>query len=428
MSIAILLLFLAIILAGRVQIAFALGITTLFYLVFFLPHVPLRTIPQQMYAGTESFSLTAIPFFVLVGEIMNAGGISRRLVGFARTVVGHFTGGMGIVALFSSMIFASFSGSAIANAAGTGSVTIPAMIRSGYSRGLAAAVESASSSLGAIIPPSIPMIVYGTIAGVSIGGLFIAGYLPGIILALAVALTVRYSALRMSIPRDKRESFRSVLAAAWSAAPALLTPIIIMGGIMGGVMTPTEAGAVGVVYALIVASCLYREPVIRRLPELLINTAVTTGVVMFVMSIASVFSWIMAFEGIPSMVAETVLNHITQPYVLMAAIVVLLIIIGTFIDTISALIILTPVIVPVADKAGIDPLFLGLIVTTSLTLGVCTPPVGVVLFVTSSIAKTKIEKTSLAIMPIIGLMILLTLIIALLPPSFILWLPRLFGF
>lgn len=428
MSVAALLLFLAVLLAGRVQIAFALGLASLFYLVFFLPNVPLRTIPQQMYAGTESFSLTAIPFFVLVGEIMNAGGISKRLVAFARTVIGHFTGGMGIVALFTSMIFASFSGSAIANAAGTGSVTIPAMVRSGYPKGLAAAVESTSSSLGAIVPPSIPMIVYGTIAGVSIGGLFVAGYVPGVVLAVALALTVRFRAARLGIPRDERASLRSLGIAAREAGPALLTPVIIMGGILGGVMTPTEAGAVGAVYALIVAAAIHREPVMRRLPELLLNTAVTTGVVMLVMSVASVFSWVMAFEGIPTVVANAVLSRITEPAVLMAAIVILLLIIGTFIDTISALIILTPVIVPAATQAGIDPLFLGLIVTISLTLGVCTPPVGVVLFVTSGIARTTVEATTHAIIPLVATMVALTLLIALLPPGFVLWLPHLFGF
>ena len=428
MSVAALLLFLAVLLAGRVQIAFALGLASLFYLVLFLPNVPLRSIPQQMYAGTESFSLTAIPFFVLVGEIMNAGGISKRLVAFARTVVGHFTGGMGIVALFTSMIFASFSGSAIANAAGTGSVTIPAMVRSGYPKGLAAAVESTSSSLGAIVPPSIPMIVYGTIAGVSIGGLFVAGYVPGVVLAVALALMVRFRAARLGIPRDERASLRSLGIAAREAGPALLTPVIIMGGILGGVMTPTEAGAVGAIYALIVAAVIHREPVMRRLPELLLNTAVTTGVVMLVMSVASVFSWVMAFESIPTAVADAVLSRITEPAVLMAAIVVLLLIIGTFIDTISALIILTPVIVPAATQAGIDPLFLGLIVTISLTLGVCTPPVGVVLFVTSGIARTTVEETTRAIVPLIAAMVLLTLIIALLPPGFVLWLPHLFGF
>lgn len=428
MSVALLVLVLAILLAGRVQIAFALGLAALFYLVLFLPHVPLRSIPQQMYAGADSFSLTAIPFFVLVGEIMNAGGISRRLVAFARTVVGHFTGGMGMVALFSSMVFASFSGSAIANAAGTGAVTIPSMIRSGYPRSLAAAIESASSSLGAVIPPSIPVIVYGTIAGVSIGGLFVAGYIPGILLGLAVALCVRASAKRHQVSKDERASLRKVLSTAVSAGPALLTPVVIMGGILGGVFTPTESGAIGAVYALVVALFVYRELNLRQLPDILLNTAVTTGVVMFVMSTASVFGWILAFESIPTMVAEGVLGHISSPAVLMTAIVLLLIVIGTFMDTISALIILTPVLVPLATAASIDPMLLGLIVVIALTIGVCTPPVGVVLFVTASIARTSIEATSWAILPFVAVMVLITLLLALIPAELVLWLPRLAGF
>lgn len=417
----------AVLLAGRVQIAFALGLASLAYMFFFIPNVSLTTIPQQMYAGADSFSLTAIPLFVLVGELMGAGGISQRLVTFARTLVGHTRGGMGIVALFASMIFASFSGSAIANAAGTGGITIPAMKRSGYPRDLAAAVESASSSLGAILPPSIPMIVYGSIAGVSIGGLFVAGYVPAIIFALGLVLALRASAVRRGVPTDPKASFREILAGARSALPALLTPIIIMGGILGGVMTPTESGAVGALYAFLVAYFFYRELRLRDLPQVLGNTAVTTGMVMLVMTIAADFSWIMAFERIPAMLAESLMSNLQQPWVLMLALVALLLIVGTFIDTISALIILTPVITPVAMQAGIDPLFLGVIVTSALTFGVCTPPVGVVLFVTAGIAETTVEATAKAILPFILILIGGTFLLALMP-QVVLWLPHLFGF
>ena len=426
MATVILLLVFSVLLAGRVQIAFALGLASLAYMLFFMPHVQLSVIAQQMYAGADSFALTAIPFFVLVGEVMNSGGISRRLVHFTRTIVGHLTGGMGVVQLVGSMIFASFSGSAVANAAGTGAVTIPAMIRSGYPKSLAAALESASSSLGAIVPPSIPMIVYGSIAGVSIGGLFVAGYFPAIFFALGLMLVLRVMAIRRGIPIDARASLRDILQSGRAAAAALLTPVIIMGGILGGVMTPTEAGAVGALYAFLVASFIYRELKFKDVPQVLANTAVTTGVVMLVMTIANVFSWIMAFEGIPRMVANALVSNFQQPWMLMLAIVALLLVIGTFIDTISALIILTPVLVPAATAIGIDPLFLGVIITTALTLGVCTPPVGVVLFVTSSIAQTTIEETAKAILPFIAVLILGTFLLALMP-DVILWLPRLFG-
>jgi C4-dicarboxylate transporter DctM subunit len=410
-----------------IPIAFSLGLSSLVYLVFFLPNISFSTISQQMYAGANSFTLTAIFFFVLVGEVMNAGGISKRLVNFARTLVGHLTGGMAMVALVSSMIFASISGSAIANAASTGAITIPAMKRSKYPKGLAAAIESASSSLGAIIPPSIPFIVYGSIAGVSIGGLFISGYIPGVLFAIGLMFVIRRSARKMDIPLDPRSDFKSIARAAKEAGPALLTPIIIMGGILSGVMTPTEAGAVGVLYSFIVAFFIHRDLTLKDIPRVLLNSVATSGVVMIVMTMAAVFSWIMAFESIPSSIAEVMTGSIHQPQLLMLVIVFLLLIVGTFIDTISALIILTPVLVPVATSAGIDPMFLGVIVSIALTFGVCTPPVGTVLFVTSSIAGATIEETSKAIVPFLVVLLGGTFVLALFP-ELILWFPRLLGF
>ncbi len=427
MSMAVFFAAFGLFLAGRVQIAFALGLASLVYLLLFMPLVPLDAIPQQMYAGADSFALTAIPFFVLVGELMNAGGISRRLVGFARTLVGHFAGGMGIVSLVASMIFASFSGSAVANAAGTGAITIPAMKRTGYSPGVAAAIETASSSLGAIVPPSIPFIVYGSIAGVSVGGLFVAGYVPGILFALGLAAVITMIARRHGFPIDPRSTLPQVLAAAKDAVPALLTPILIMGGILGGIMTPTESGAVGAAYALVVSMFVYREIGLRDLPDILLRTASITGVVMLVMTVASVFSWIMAFERVPTTIAETLLANIGSPWVLMVGVVLLLLVIGTFVDTISALIILTPVLAPMAAALAIDPLFFGVIVCVTLTLGVCTPPVGVALFVTSTIANTTVEDTSRAILPFLAVLIGGTLLLALLP-EMVLWLPRLAGY
>lgn len=427
MAIAVLILVFAILLAGRIPIAFALGLSSLAYLLLFLPQVSLTAIPHQMFAGADMFALTAIPFFVLMGELMNAGGISARLVGFTRKLVGHFTGGMGFVSLISSMIFASFSGSAIANAAGTGAVTIPAMIRSGYARGLAAAIESASSSLGAIVPPSIPMIVYGSIAGVSIGGLFVAGYVPGILFATGLTLVIRASARRSGVPLDARASLREVLWSGWVALPALLTPVLIMGSILGGVMSPTEAGAVGAVYAFVVATVVYRELRWRDLPRVLANTAVTTGMVMLVMTAAASFSWILAFERIPSQLAAGLVATVHEPWILMVALVALMLVLGMFIDTISALIILTPVVVPVAVQMGIDPLFLGVIMTLTLTFGVLTPPVGTVLFVTAGIASTSIERVSQAIIPFLLVLLPITFLLAVLP-DVVLWVPRMLGF
>ncbi|HEY0439470.1 MAG TPA: TRAP transporter large permease [Xanthobacteraceae bacterium] len=427
MSTLVFVIFLCLFLALRIEIAFALGLGALLYMVVFLPTVSLTTIPQQMYAGADSFTLTAIPFFVLVGELMTAGGISRRLVDFSHTLVGHLKGGMGIVELVASLIFAGFSGSAVANAAGTGSITIPAMIQSGYPRGLAAAIESSSSSLGAILPPSIPLIVYASIAGVSVSGLFLGSYVPGAILSLGLAILIRWEAIRHRVPMHPRASRAEKLAAAKDAAPALLTPLLIMVGIFGGVMTPTEAGAAGAVYAFLISYFLYREITLYDLPRLLLNTAITTGVVMLVMTAAAVFSWILAFEGIPADAAELFLSTVRDPSLLMISIVALLLVMGIFIEPIPGLIILTPVIVPIGAAAGLDPLHLGVVVTIALTLGILTPPVGVILYVTSMLANTTVEATSRALIPFLVVLIGGTLLIAVVP-GLVLWLPRLFGY
>lgn len=427
MSAALLVGLMGLFLASGVQIAFALGLAALCYILLFLPHLSFDVIPQQMFAAADTFALTAIPFFVLVGEAMNAGGISRRLVNFARALVGRFPGGMGIVALFSSVIFASFSGSAVANAAGTGAITIPAMTRSGYPRGTAAAVESSSSSLGAIIPPSIPMIVYGSIAGVSVGGLFVAGYVPGLLLGLGLAAVIAWTAHRRGFALDEPAPLPEIWRSAREAVPALMAPVIIMGGILGGIMTPTEAGAVGALYALLIAMFLYREIRFSDLPGIFLNTAVVTGVVMLVMTVAAVFSWILAFEQVPTRAAEFFLSGVSSQQLLMIGVVLFLIVVGCFIDTISALIILTPVLAPMAAAAAIDPLFFGVIVSVALTLGACTPPVGVVLFVTASIAKTTVEDVSRAMVPFLVVLFGGTMALALLP-DVVLWLPRLVGY
>jgi tripartite ATP-independent transporter DctM subunit len=427
MSTLVFVALLSVFLALRIEIAFALGLGSLAYLALFLPTASLTTIPQQMYAGADSFALTAIPFFVLVGELMTAGGISRRLVDFAHTLVGHLKGGMGIVELVASMIFAGFSGSAVANAAGTGSITIPAMIRSKYPRGLAAAIESASSSLGSILPPSIPLIIYASIAGVSVSGLFLGAYLPGFLLAIGLAFLIRWLAIRHKIPLHERASGRERAAAAKDAIPALLTPIIIMVGIFGGIMTPTEAGAVGAIYSFLISFFFYKEIRLADMPGLLLNTAVTTGVVMLVMTTASVFGWILAFEGIPADAAELLLSSISDPSLLLISVIVFLLLIGIFIEPIPGLIILTPVLAPIAAAASIDPLHLGVVVTIALTLGMLTPPVGVILFVTSMIAKTTVEDTSRALIPFIAVLIGGTILVALVP-GLVLWLPRLAGF
>ena len=268
---------------------------------------------------------------------MEAGGISKRLVTFVRNIIGHKRGGIGMIALFSSVIFASLSGSSVANVAATGSITIPLMKKNRYPAGLAGAIEASSSSLGAVIPPSIPFVVYGGLTSISVGSLFIGGYVPGVIFAGMLFVLLYLQARRLDIPVGEKVSRKETLKSFIDAVPSLLTPFIIMGGVLLGIMTPTEAGAVGCMYALVVSFC-YRELTLKTLPDVLLETARTTGFVMLVMAIASLFGWIMAFENIPAKVASVVLAVLDTPTKFMIGVVLLMLVVGTFIDTLSALI------------------------------------------------------------------------------------------
>lgn len=414
-------------LAIGVPIAFSLGLSALVYLVLFLPNIPFSIVAQQIYGGINSFSLTAIPFFILVGTIMDAGGISKKLVEFIKTLVGHKRGGLGMIALFSSAIFASLSGSAVANVAATGSTTIPLMKKNGYPKGLASAIEASSSSLGAVIPPSLPFIVYGGLTNLSIGDMFIGGYVPGLLFIIGILIILLLKARKLKLPVYEKSDGKTRWKAFLSAFPALLTPIIIMGGILGGVMTPTEAGAVGCIYALVVSFLVYKGIEWKTIPKILIDATITTGFVMMVMSIASLFGWIMAFENIPTMVAKVLIGVLKTPNLFMVGVVLLMIIVGTFIDTLSALIILGPVLLPASTILGIDPLHFGLILCMALTFGVLTPPVGTCLFVAAGIAGTTVEDTAKNALPFIALLFGGTILMGVFP-DLILWLPRLTGY
>lgn len=412
----------------RVPIAFALGLSSLGYMYWFMPtSVSLTVIPQVMTSKPSSFPLLAIPFFILVGELMNASGISQRLVDLAKAAVGHFVGGMGQVSLVASAMMSSFSGSAVANSVGSGSITIPAMKKQRYPSATAAAIESSASSLGTVIPPSISMVVYGSLTGVSIGGLFVAGFVPGALMLLGLGLVIRWVAKRHRIPVTERQPIKVILKTLARALGPISIPVVIIGGILIGVMTPTEAGAIGVIITLILSALVYRSLSFRELYRVLLRTAVTTGVILSVIATASILGYIMIYERIPSTIAAAVLEGLDQQWIIMLVMVLILIILGSFMETNAAIAIIAPVAVGIAAGAGIDPLFMGLIVVVSLALGVTTPPVGVCMFVTAKIARTTIEKVSVAALPLVGVLILITAVLALLP-DVVLWLPRLAGF
>ena len=406
-----------------VHIAVALGLSSLAYLLIFMDRVTLDTIPQRMFTAVDSFALTAIPFFILAGELMNRGGISRRLVEFATSLVGHVRSGLSMVSVLSSMFFGGITGSAIADTAAIGAVMIPAMDAKGYKKPYAAALLASAGSIGPIIPPSIPMVVYGSIAGVSIGKMFMGGYIPGILMGLALMAVCYVIGVREGHPKEARATWRQRMVAFRDAALALLTPVIIMGGILGGVVTPTEAGVLGAIYALVVGALVYRELEPREIYDIIAHTARTTGVVILVMSTAAVFGWILAYERIPQIVAETFLSVSRSPAVVLSIIMVFMLVVGMFLDGTAALIMTTPVFMPVITSLHVDPVFFGVLMAINISLGTLTPPVGVCLYVGAGLAQVTLEQVSRAVVPFV-IAIIAVLFLLVLVPDLVMFVPN----
>jgi C4-dicarboxylate transporter DctM subunit len=422
-GVIILLLFAAFLLFG-VNIALSLGISSMVYLVLFMGNVSLTAIPQKMFTSVDSTSMLAIPFFILAGELMNSGGISRRLVEFATSMVGHYRSGLSMVAVLACMFFGGITGSAIADTAAIGSVLIPAMANKGYNRSYSAALLASAGSIGPIIPPSIPMVVYGSIAGVSIGKMFMGGYVPGILIGIVLMATCAVIGRRDGHPKEEKATPAQRWKAFKNAILALITPIIIMGGILGGVVTPTEAGVVGTLYAFLVGMFVYRELKWKDMPRILIGTAVTSGIVILVMATASVFGWILAYERIPQIVAEGFMSVSQNPYIILCMIMLIMLVVGMFLDGTAALIIMTPVFLPVVMALHIDPVYFGVLMAINICIGTLTPPVGVCLYVASGIAKVSLEEVSKAIIPFL-VVIIAVLFLLVFVPQIITFLPNL---
>jgi len=410
-------------LALNVPVAMAFGLAAGAFLVL-CTDIPLTLIPQQMFGGTDSTVLQAIPFFLLAGALMEQGGISARLVNFAYTLVGWVTGGLAMVSVVASMFFAGISGSAAADSAAVGSVMIPAMERKGYARDFAAALIACAGTIGTMIPPSIPMIIYGVATGTSIGALFIAGAVPGVLMGLALMLHSyvvsrrrRYAGLAFPTAREAWVSFREALL-------TLLMPVIIVGGILGGVFTPTEAAAVAVFYSLVLGGVVYRELRWRQLPEILISTGVGTGIVMFIIAASTAYGWILARQGIPLQLAGAFLGVSDSPWVFLVMVNVLLLLVGTVMETVPSIIIFAPVLLPLAKQLGIDPVFFGVIMVVNLSLGLASPPSGATLFVSTTIAQEQLDRVCRAIWPLLGSMFAILLLITFIP-SLVMFLPRL---
>lgn len=397
-----------VLLALGIPIAFALGGSAMIY-VLLQGDLSLTMLTQTTFAGMASFPLLAIPLFMLAGNLMCESGLTRDLVRFARLVMGHICGGLGLATIMASAIFAAISGAAVATAVAIGMVMIPAMKEAGYDEDVSAAVTATASCMGPIIPPSIPFIMYGVIANVSIGALFLGGVVPGLMLAGALMGYMYYVARKRGYPLVERASLKEVLKGTWNALPALLMPIIVMGGILGGVFTPTEAAGVVVVYSLLVDSMFYRMLKLKRIPDILLKSGIESAMVMLLLGLSEPFSWIIASEQIPKLVIESISQVSTSPYVVLLLINILLILVGIPLETAPAITIVTPVLAPMAAQLGIDPVHLGIVVCFNLVLGLITPPVGAVLFSICSISGLSIEKLSQGIWApfLIGLAVLI---------------------
>lgn len=407
-----------------VPIAISMGLTAVLTFIFLGEGFVLPMVAQRMYSSTTAFTLLAIPFFILAGNLMNTGGITRRVFGFALALVGHLRGGLGHVNVVSSMIFSGMSGAAVADAAGLGMVELEAMTKSGYDRRFSAAITAASSTIGPVVPPSIPFVIYGSITGVSVGKLFLAGCTPGVLMGVAMMVAVYFVSRRRNYPKEAVASFKELISTGKEASLALGTPVIIIGGILGGIFTPTEAAVVASVYALFLGLVIYRELTIQDLPRVLWDTLVHTIRVMFIISAAGFFGWLLIHQRIPDQVITGLTALTSIRWVLLLIIIFILLVLGCFLEGIAVLVITIPVFMPLIERYGIDPVQFGVIMILCSMLGLLTPPVGMSLYAVSSISGVSIGALTREMWPYL-LGIFVVLLIMSFIPQMSLWLPSL---
>ncbi len=418
--------FLVLVLIGM-PVGFVLGVTGLFSMLKMGLGSVLQLVPQRYFAGVDMFTLMAMPFFILAGEIMNKTGITTRLVKFSNVLVGHLQGGLAHANILASVFFAGITGAAVSDTAAIGSMLIPAMVEEGYDKDFSAAVTASSSIIGPTIPPSNIMVIYGAFMQVSIAGLFLAGVLPGLLIAaVLMVMTARISKKRGYPVGERRATLKEILVAFKESFVALLMPVIILGGILSGVFTPTEAAAVAVAYSMFIGFFVFRSLSVKDLWPIFLKMARTTGVVFLVIAAASILGWVLTMEQIPEKVATLMLSISTNKWIIMGMILVLLLFVGMFMDIAAALIILGPILHPLAVDIGFDPLHFGIIMVLALNIALMTPPVGACLFVACGISRLTIEQLSREIFPFI-IMVVIALLIVTFIPGISLFLPRLMG-
>jgi len=408
-----------------VPVGMCLAIAAMAGLLLISPDV-LIMMPQKFISGLDSFPLLAIPLFVLAGQLMSHGGLARRIVDMSLVFVGHIRGGLGLVVIFSTMLMSGISGSPAANTAAIGSISVPAMVKRKYPVGFATAILAAAGGVSTLVPPAIDLIIIGVIANISIGALFAAGILPAVLCGVAIMVLANYKARKMALPLIEPMSREEKLNTLRDGLLPVLMVFIILGGIYGGVFTPTEAAAVAVVYGFCVAFFIYKELKLKDLPEVLLKTCSLTGVVLLVLATANIFSFVLTFEGLPLAMADMITAYAFNWIMFILFVHILFFVLGMVMDCLPPILILMPILVPVATAMGIDPVHFGIIVAANVGLGMVSPPVGICLFVACGIADTRIELVVRPLLPFL-LILVISLMVITFVPQVSLFLPRLFG-
>jgi tripartite ATP-independent transporter DctM subunit len=413
-AVTVLIVTMAGLIAVNTPIAFAVGTACVVY-VLLRGDLPLIVVPHRIIGGMDSFLLLALPLFVLAGDLMNTGGITERLVGFARALVGHIRGGLGMTTVVSEYLFSGISGSSAADVSAVGSLLIPAMTRAGYRPELAVSIVAAASAMGVLVPPCLMMVILASLTDLSIAALFMAGFLPAAAMAVFLMVLIYVQARRQGLPREPRPSLREVGRACARGVLPLIAPVIILGGILGGIVTPTEAAVLAVIYALLLGLVIYREIHLRDLLPLLVNTASLTGMVMLLVGTASVLSWIFAAQGIPRLIAGVLLGLSSDATLVLLVTILVFVPLGAILEGVPAMIILVPVFFPIVARFGVDPLHYGILVVASLGLGLFVPPFGVGFFIACALGRTTVEGAARAYVPYVVALLLGLLLVAFVP-------------
>lgn len=426
-AIALLLIFCGLLLLNA-PIAIAIGVATFSAMLFTINFgAAATTVAQRMAGGINSFTLVAIPLFILSGVLMGRGGIAHRLIELAKALIGSLPGGLALVNVVSTTLFGSISGSAVAAASAMGGFLVPAMEKEGYDKNFSAALTVASSTAGLLIPPSNILIIYSLASGgVSIAALFVAGYIPGLLVAVSLMVVGTFYAVKKRYPVSPRVSLRVTLRRFLDAVPSLFLIVIVIGGIVGGIFTATEASGVAVLYALFLSVVIYREVKPAELPDILLKTVETSAIVLFLIATSTAMSWMLSYENVPQTISAFLVGLSDNPLVILLIITFILLMVGAFMDMTPAVLIFTPIFLPVATEIGISPLHFGIIMVLNLCIGICTPPVGSVLFVGCSVARSSMAELVRPLLPMYAAMFVALLLITYIP-ALSEWLPRLFG-